>query len=136
MRLGRIGFDHVAGYLANGMLSVQDTPALTATTERISAQLAAERIATSDAPLVVDVRTLAEHDAKAIAGSVCLPLNSLQNRTHELPRSRPLLVHCAGGYRSSAAASILQREGFENVSELAGGIAAWEAAGLPLLPQT
>jgi len=132
MRLGRIGFDHVAGYLANGMLSAQDRPALTAATERISAQLAAERLATSDAALVVDVRTLAEHRAKAIAGSVCLPLNTLQDHMRDLPRDRPLLVHCAGGYRSSAAASLLQREGFEKVSELAGGIAAWEAAGLPL----
>jgi rhodanese-related sulfurtransferase len=41
-------------------------------------------------------------------------------------------VHCAGGYRSSIAASLLQQQGFDRVSELAGGIAAWEAAGLPI----
>ena len=50
----------------------------------------------------------------------------------DVPRDRPLVVFCAGGYRSSIAASLLQRDGFTNVSELAGGIAAWEAAGLPL----
>jgi hydroxyacylglutathione hydrolase len=44
-------------------------------------------------------------------------------------------VHCAGGYRSSIAASLLQQQGFTDVSELAGGIAAWEAAGLPISAQ-
>ena len=61
-----------------------------------------------------------------------LPLSRLSQRVGELPRDRPLLVHCAGGYRSSIAASLLQQAGFAQVSELAGGIAAWEAAGLPL----
>ena len=50
----------------------------------------------------------------------------------ELPNDRPLIAYCAGGYRSSIAASLLQREGFAQVSEMAGGIAAWESAGLPV----
>ena len=50
-----------------------------------------------------------------------------------MPRETPMLVHCAGGYRSSIAASLLQREGFTNVTELAGGLAAWEAGGLPVV---
>jgi hydroxyacylglutathione hydrolase len=50
---------------------------------------------------------------------------------HELPKDRPLIVHCAGGYRSSIAASLLERSGRTRVSELAGGIAAWESAGFP-----
>jgi len=62
---------------------------------------------------------------------VNLPLNHLTERLPELPNDRPLLVHCAGGYRSSIAASLLQQHGY-TVSELAGGIAAWELAGLPL----
>ena len=61
-----------------------------------------------------------------------MPLSRLSQRAAELPRDRPLLVHCAGGYRSSIAASLLQQAGFADVSELAGGIAAWEAAGLPV----
>jgi rhodanese-related sulfurtransferase len=62
---------------------------------------------------------------------VNLPLNHLEERRGELPRDRSLLVHCAGGYRSSIAASVLQRSGLTQVSELAGGLAAWESAGLP-----
>jgi hydroxyacylglutathione hydrolase len=63
-----------------------------------------------------------------------LPLNHLAERAGELPRDRPLLIHCAGGYRSSIAASLLQGLGFARVSEMAGGLAAWEAAKLPLEP--
>ena len=69
---------------------------------------------------------------KSIDGSVSIPLTTLSARLHELPPDRSLLVHCAGGYRSSLAVSLLQRAGISNVSEMAGGIAAWEAAGLPL----
>lgn len=61
-----------------------------------------------------------------------MPLNHLGERLSELPADRLLLVHCAGGYRSSIAASLLQRHGFTHVGEIAGGIAAWDAAKLPL----
>jgi len=132
MRLGRIGFDHVAGFLSDGMLSIQNKPSLTTSTERLSAPVAAERIRSSAPPLVLDVRAPGEHASKSIAGSVLMPVNTIPERMRELPRNRPLLVHCAGGYRSSLAVSLLQRSGFENVSELAGGLAAWEAAGLAL----
>jgi len=131
-RLGRIGFDHVVGYLADGMLSINRFPSLTASTERLSAQVASERLASARPPLLVDVRSPHEHDAKSIDGSVSMPLNHLAERVSELPRDRPLIVHCAGGYRSSMGASVLAREGFADVSELAGGIAAWEAAGFPI----
>src|SRR5207249_4632780 len=104
---------------------------LTATTERISAPVAADRIARGDVT-VVDVRTPSERGQKHVAGSVSLPLNHLVERAAELPRDRPLLIHCAGGYRSAIAASLLQRLGFAQVSEMAGGLTAWEAAKLPL----
>src|SRR5262249_35311514 len=99
-------------------------------TERISAQVASDRMTSAEPPVVVDVRGPGERAAKSIAGSVSMPLNTMPARLGELPRDRPLLVHCAGGYRSSAAVSLLQREGFTRISELAGGLAAWEAAGL------
>ncbi|MCU1384794.1 MAG: beta-lactamase [Acidobacteria bacterium] len=133
IRLGRIGFDHSVGYLQDGLHSVAARPELTATTERISAPLAAERLAAGDA-LAVDVRTLTERAEKFVAGSVAFPLNQLAARTGELPRDRPLLVYCAGGYRSSIAASLLQQQGFTMISQIAGGLAAWETANLPVQP--
>ena len=129
-RLGRIGFDHIVGYLKDGLHSLASRPDLTATTERVSAPLAAERLATG-VPLSVDVRAPGERAQKRIGGSVGIPLNHLVERIQELPKDRPLLVYCAGGYRSSIAASLLQREGFRQVSEIAGGLAGWESANLP-----
>jgi rhodanese-related sulfurtransferase len=78
------------------------------------------------------VRAPAEYQQKSVRGSVNVPLNHLTERLQELPKDRPLLIHCAGGYRSSIAASLLQQQGYE-VSEMAGGIAAWETAKLPIV---
>jgi hydroxyacylglutathione hydrolase len=132
-RLGRIGFDHIAGYLQDGLCSLESRPDLTAATERVSAPLAAERLA-GGTPLAVDVRTPAERQQKRVAGSVGIPLNHLRERLGELPADRPLIVYCAGGYRSSIAASLLQQQGLTRVSEIAGGMTAWEAANLPMEP--
>jgi rhodanese-related sulfurtransferase len=144
LRLGRIGFDHVAGYLAGGLASADPPsrsalrrgsvagPARIVSTERVGADVAAARLASATPPIVIDVRSPAERAQKRIDGSVHIPLNHLIDRLSEIPRGRAVLLHCAGGYRSSIAASLLQREGFSEVSELAGGIAAWETAGLPV----
>jgi rhodanese-related sulfurtransferase len=132
MRLGRIGFDHIVGYLKDGLRALDDRPDLTATTTRVSPALAAELLASADPPLPVDVRAPGERALKHLPGSLSLPLNHLAERLEELPGDRTLLVYCAGGYRSSIAASLLQRRKFAHVQELAGGIAAWEAAGLTL----
>jgi glyoxylase-like metal-dependent hydrolase (beta-lactamase superfamily II)/rhodanese-related sulfurtransferase len=132
VRLGRIGFDHVAGFLNDGMRSLADRPDLTIKTERLSAPFAAELLASAQPPLVIDVRSQREREQKSITGSMSVPLNHLAEKTDSLPKDRDILVYCAGGYRSSIGASLLQRAGFEKVSEIAGGIAAWEAAKLPL----
>lgn len=131
-RLGRIGFDHIAGYLKDGLASLKSRPDLTATTERVSAQFATEMLSSRESPLAIDVRTAGEREQKHLAGSLHLPLNHLQEEMEKLPKNRPLLVYCAGGYRSSIAASLLQGGGFNHVSEIAGGIAAWETASLPV----
>jgi hydroxyacylglutathione hydrolase len=132
MRLGRIGLDRVAGFLQNGMLSLRSEPRVTSTTERLGAQVAAERLRSSNPPVLLDVRTPQEHAAKRIAGSLNIPLNRLAERVQDLPAHQAVLVHCAGGYRSSIAASLLQQRGFSAVSEIAGGVAAWESARLPV----
>jgi rhodanese-related sulfurtransferase len=61
-----------------------------------------------------------------------VPLNRLPERIAQFERERNVVVHCAGGYRSSIAASLLERAGLDGVRELAGGLAAWEAAKLPM----
>ena len=130
VRLGRIGFDNVAGYLQNGLRSLESRPDLVAFTERLSAQFAAELLSSNRAPLAIDVRGPREREQKHIEGSLSMPLNHLAENMKTLSKDRPVLVYCAGGYRSSIAASLLKRGGFDSVCELAGGIAAWEAAKL------
>ena len=130
--LGRIGFDEVAGFLADGMLSLESRRDLTVTTKRVSAPFAAELLSIDPPPLAVDVRMAREYDERRLPGSVSLPLNHLVERLESLSKQRPLLVYCAAGYRSSIGASLLRLHGFDDVSEISGGIEGWQAAGLPV----
>jgi rhodanese-related sulfurtransferase/glyoxylase-like metal-dependent hydrolase (beta-lactamase superfamily II) len=131
-RLGRIGFDHVKGYLRGGMEALADRSDLVWPTERLTAPMIAEELASASQPVVVDVRSPREWAAKHIPGSLNIPLNHLQERIGEVARDRRIAIHCAGGYRSSIGASILHQYGITNLVEMAGGLAAWEAAKLPV----
>src|SRR5271156_3685393 len=133
LRLGRIGFDHVKGYMNGGMEALAGRPDLVRPTERISAPMVAEELAGAAPPLLLDIRNPREWAARHIDGSVNIPLNHLQDRIAEIPRDRRIAVHCAGGYRSSIAAGILHQYGITHLIEMAGGLAAWEAAKLPVV---
>jgi hydroxyacylglutathione hydrolase len=135
LRLGRIGFDHVRGYLKGGMEALAGRPDLVWPTERVSAPMLAEQLAGPDPPWLLDVRNPREWATKHIGGSMNVPLNHLQERIAEIPRDRRIAVHCAGGYRSSIAVSILHQHGITNLIEMAGGFAAWEAARLPVVSE-
>ena len=137
MRLGRIGFDNVAGYLAGGMNALAARDDLLERTERITAPALAEWLAgkrpdAGAAPIVVDVRSDAEHAGGHIEGSLNIPLTHLDERIGEIPPGRPVAVHCEGGYRSAIAASLLQKLGRKDVRDLVGGYKAWRAAKLPV----
>jgi rhodanese-related sulfurtransferase len=135
LRLGRIGFDHIRGYLHEGMEALAGRPDLVWPTERVSAQMIADELASAEPPLVLDIRNPREWAERHIANSVNIPLNHLQDRIAEVPRNRRIAVHCAGGYRSSIAASILHQHGITNLIEMAGGLAAWDAAKLPVVSE-
>ncbi len=127
-RLGRIGFDNVAGYLSGGMQQLDDAPELIERTERITAGSLAEQLSSSAPPLLVDVRTAPEWNDSHIDGAVNLPLSQLADSVGELRSDRDLVVYCAGGYRSAIAASMLRRAGLRRVADLVGGIGAWDSA--------
>jgi hydroxyacylglutathione hydrolase len=133
VRLGRIGFDRVSGYLKDGMSALAGRPDLVWTTERVSAPMLVEELDSATPPLVVDIRTPREWGQKHIGDSLNLPLAHLKESAEQLPHDRRIAVHCAGGYRSSIAVGILNQRGFTDLVELAGGLAAWEAAKLPLV---
>jgi glyoxylase-like metal-dependent hydrolase (beta-lactamase superfamily II)/rhodanese-related sulfurtransferase len=136
MRLGRIGFDNVAGYLAGGMSALASRDDLVERTERITAPALAEWLAgkrpdAGAAPIVVDVRSEAEHAGGHIAGALNIPLTHLDERIGEIPSGKPVAVHCEGGYRSAIAASLLQKLGRAHVHDIVGSYKAWLAAKLP-----
>ena len=130
-RLGRIGFDNVAGYLAGGMQQLEDSPDLVGRTERITAGSAAAELEADNPPLLIDVRTPREWGDGRIDGAINMPLSQLAAHIGELPTGRQLIVYCASGYRSSIATSLLRREGLMHVANLVGGVAAWTSAQLP-----
>ncbi len=136
MRLGRIGLDNVAGYLAGGMHALAARDDLVERTPRVTAPALAEWLAGTRAdmagpPIVVDVRSAAEHAGGHVAGSLNIPLPHLADRRGEIPAGRPVVVHCEGGYRSAIAASLLEQLGRPDVHDLVGGYKGWLAAKLP-----
>ncbi|HVV99215.1 MAG TPA: rhodanese-like domain-containing protein, partial [Planctomycetaceae bacterium] len=132
VRLGRIGFDNVAGYLRNGMLALENRPDLIGKIPRVTAPALAEELDSQSPPVVVDVRTEHEWKSGHVAGSLNIPLNHLRERLNQVPVVRPVVVHCEGGYRSAIAASVLVQAGRGNVTDLVGGFKAWTASKLPV----
>jgi rhodanese-related sulfurtransferase len=83
----------------------------------------------------VDVRRPGEWQSGHIAQAVLLPLNELEARAEALDRERPVVAMCAGGYRSAIATSVLERLGFRKITNVVGGMAAWNAAKLEVSTQ-
>ena len=128
VRLARVGFDGVVGALRQPVRAFLDHPELTERSSRITAaELAARRSAGVELALV-DVRNPGEHALGAIPGAVNVPLPQLTRRIAEIDLDMPVVVHCAGGYRSMIAASVLRRQGAADVSDLLGGYEAWRLA--------
>jgi glyoxylase-like metal-dependent hydrolase (beta-lactamase superfamily II)/rhodanese-related sulfurtransferase len=135
MRLGRIGFDNVAGYLKDGMEALDPHPELIQTVPRITAAALALKMSDSAKPFVLDVRSEKEYGIVHLAEASNIPLTHLRERLSEIPADRPVVVHCEGGYRSSIACSLLTQAGRRNVTDLVGGIKAWIATKLPTIPE-
>ena len=116
---------HVIGYLDTGMQVLDGRSKLVRQTPRITPQALTEALCTIYPPAVLDVRTEREHQEGKIDHSLNIPLPHLKERLHEIPIGQKLVVHCASGYRSSIAASILEKEQFRPI-DLIGGYEAWE----------
>ncbi len=130
IRLGRIGFDEVAGFLDSGLEAARGHESdLVVSGDRLTAN---ELHARHPAPLILDIRERGEREAKHIPDSSWIPLGQLPERLGELPRDREIAVLCATGMRSSIGASVLRRAGFHRVMDLMGGIEGWAQAGLPV----
>lgn len=124
-RLARIGFDRVVGYLPRPVEVMAADPDRVERASRLTAHDYATVSATPRDVQLVDVRNPGEYRLGSIDGAASIPVSQLNERLGELDPSAPTVVFCAGGYRSSIAASLLRTAGFDDVSDIIGGYGAW-----------
>ena len=132
VRLARIGFDRVVGAITDIERVLADHPSLAEQATRVAAVDVAEWRDEEPTLQIVDVRNPGEQEAGMIPGAAALPLARLLDRSSELDPTAPTITYCAGGYRSSIAASLLRSLGFERVADLQGGYDAWAATHPPV----
>ena len=129
MRLARIGSDNAVGYLNvghDGFFPAELSDLLQTAPRVTAAEL--DPLLAKDAVTLIDIRNPGELDVGVIPGAIHIPLAQLRARLSEVPTGKPIVVHCAGGWRSSVAASLLRAAGLEHVSDLAGGYTGWAQA--------
>lgn len=132
-RLARIGFDRVVGYVDEPYKTMFQHRDDTRVGSRLTARGFDEMVRSGEVRdlQIVDVRGPGEVADGAIPDAIEIPVNQLPTRLRELDPGRPTVVYCAGGYRSSVAASLLRQQGFVDVSDILGGYGAWAEATQP-----
>ena len=128
-RLARVGYDHVIGFLKDGFGAWKIAGKEIDSVTRISADDFAERF--KNAPIVIDVRKPGEFAAEHVDGAKSIPLDFINEDMAEFPKEEPFILHCAGGYRSMIAASILKSRGYNNFIEVEGGFSAIAKTAVP-----
>jgi hydroxyacylglutathione hydrolase len=129
--LAMIGLDRAAGWFPAGTVGEWSRAGgATGLIDEVPPDQVLEAYRTGDAVLV-DVRGQGEWDAGHVPGAVHIPLGYLADRLDEVPRDRPLVVHCLGGGRSAIAASVLKQAGFDRVANMSGGYQQWASEGKP-----
>jgi hydroxyacylglutathione hydrolase len=125
-RLARIGFDRVIGYLDRPVEAMFEHRDDVGVASRLTAKAFDQRTSAMADLQIVDVRNPGEVAAGTIPNAIAIPVGQLPGRLSELDATLPTVVFCAGGYRSSAAASLLRQNGFADVSDILGGYRAWQ----------
>lgn len=131
LRLARVGYDNCIGYLDGGFNAWKDADKEIDTIESIQASTLKNRLnATNN---IVDVRKPGEYDAEHVEGALSFPLDYINDHLTDLDTEKEHLIHCKSGYRSVVAASILKKQGYKNVVDIAGGFQAISEDGsLPI----
>ncbi len=132
-RLSRVGYDNTLGYLEGGIAAWQAAGEEIASVATVSAEEYAERLAAGKVGATVDVRNPSEHLAHHLIEVENLPLDYINSNMNRLDRETEYYLHCAGGYRSMIAASILKARGFHHLINIDGG---WKALEETTAPKT
>ncbi len=132
LRLARVGIEALNGYLQGGVAGWKAAGLTVAITAQISPQELQAKLQSGEVQ-VLDVRREPEWDAGHIESATWWPLDNFKVSPPEIDEEAPVAVHCKGGYRSMIASSLLERAGFKNIVNVAGGFDAWQAANLPVV---
>jgi len=133
LRLARVGHENVVGFLGGGILSWHQADLPLATTEQISVDELERRIKEGATKQLLDVRKPGEWTSGHIKQAVHIPLNKLSENVARLDPEKEITAICAGGYRSSAATSVLEQQGFLRITNVVGGMNAWTKANLDVV---
>ncbi|HNU88095.1 MAG TPA: rhodanese-like domain-containing protein, partial [Ferruginibacter sp.] len=130
IRLSRVGYDNTLGYLDGGFEAWKKAGRETGSVKRISAGEFAKLYETTK-PLVIDIRKKSEYDAEHVVDAVNIPLNQVNDHLSSFPKDKPFVLHCAGGYRSMIAASILKQRGWDDFCDVSGGFSEMIKTNVP-----
>lgn len=130
-RLSRVGFDHTLGYLQGGIESWLGAGKEFDTVESVPAQIFKDKLG-KEKVVVVDVRKPGEFSNEHVKGAVNIPLDFINEQFDKFPKEQPFALHCAGGYRSMIASSILKSRGYHQFFDVQGGFNAIKQAGVPV----
>ena len=129
-RLSRVGYDNTQGYLADGMKSWEAAGKEVDTINRITAEELEQKM--KQDIVIIDVRKKSEFDSEHIEGVVNVPLNQINQYLEKFPKEQEFVLHCAGGYRSMIAASILQQRGWSQLTDVIGGFKSIKETTIPV----
>ncbi len=122
-RLSRVGYDRTVGFLEGGFESWKKAKKPFESVDRITPEAFGKKYKTNEV-LVIDVRKKSEFDSEHVIGAINVPLNEINQHLSQFPKDKPFVLHCAGGYRSMVAASILKQRGWEDFVDVIGGFDA------------
>jgi glyoxylase-like metal-dependent hydrolase (beta-lactamase superfamily II)/rhodanese-related sulfurtransferase len=129
IRLARVGYENVVGYLKGGIEAWKNSGRNIKTVNSIGAEEIKKYIDNRDY-LILDVRKPSEYETAHAKGAINIPLSEIEKRVDELQMDKQYIVHCAAGYRSMIASSILKNNGIENFVNVYGGWGAMQKSGI------
>lgn len=129
IRLSRVGYDHTIGFLSGGFETWKNSGKEIDTVDRLTAQELADSY--TKETILIDVRKKSEYDSEHIVDAISIPLNEINQHFAEFPQDKEFVIHCAGGYRSMIAASILKSRGYHNFKDVIGGMSDLSKTSIP-----
>ncbi len=129
-RLSRVGYDNANGYLKGGFDSWKESKKEFETVNRITS-IELEKEYKKEESLLIDVRKKSEFDSEHVIGAINIPLNQINQHLAQFPKEAPFILHCAGGYRSMIAASILKQRGWDAFVDVIGGFDKIKETNIP-----